>query len=310
MQLLIARRAAALLVVRLVVRLAVLLAATVAARVAAAQPLTLTLSAQKSAYQLGEPVTLLVTLHNTGSQPEMVIPRLDATEGNVTYEVIAPDGTRRLFHPAWRDELLVQPLALAGGKSVTGVAHLYGSPGEPPFDRPGDYQVTGSYHGVASPPGLVRVLPPASAAAEAQGRLLLDPAVQLFLRARGGEHLVGARSLLAQATTGPSPLLASYAHFALGAYHAQNARDFEHRRIRPADPARAVTELGLALQQPLGDATRAEAQAYLGRAYQLAGRNVQADSVMRALRSRAAEDPAARAAVERWRMEQASAPPN
>jgi hypothetical protein len=277
-------------------RLAALLILSVPAA-APAQSLVLSVVPEKAAYELGEPVSVRVTMRNAGSQNVMVIPRLDATDGVASYVVVRPDGTRQRFVPAWRAELLTPAVALTPGASVDGLALLYGSSRGPSFDAPGTYQVIATYGGMASAPASLQVQAPASAQAEAQGRLLLAPDVQLFLLARGGESFADARRRLEQVVTGPSPLLTAYGQLALGAYLARDARDFAAGRVRPASPVQAIAYLRSALQQPMGRAMAAQASAHLVSAYERGGDAVRADSVYDVLRRRSADDVGARTAV-------------
>lgn len=237
-----------------------------------AQNLEFRLISEKPGYIVGEPVVVSAILRNTGTEAVGVFPLLDPTEGFARYVITGPDGRAEPFMPAWLDEYDIDPLLLAPGEEASGFARFFRGAIGSAFARSGDYQLEGVYMGVRSAPVTIRVVAPTDAAEREIGAILLDPDVGMFLLAEGGEHLRQAlQSLTRVSERHRGVTLSGYADYAVGAYWAQDARDFRAQRMRGSDPGRAETHLLRALESPITAYFRQRAVKHLHSIYERQG---------------------------------------
>jgi hypothetical protein len=268
--------------------------ATSLTAVASGQTMKLALSSEKPGYALGEPIVLRATITNQGAQAVNIVPLFDPTAGLVRYIIIGTNGTGCPFNPAWLDEIEVNPTPLQTGDSATGDVRLYGGAGEAPFIVAGTYSIVASLGGLRSVPLTVVVTAPQNADEQTEAQLILGDGVGLFMLAEGGEHLQAARSNLEQLVQRyPQSLLGGYASYALGAYYAQDARDFKANRVRPADFSRAAALLETALSRPLLSYFRMRAYAHIVHAYKGLGNPARAQVSLRAFQREFSGDPRA-----------------
>ena len=218
-----------------------LAAAVCAPHAARAAPVELELTTDHAHLMLGEPVVAIVEITNHTGAPIAVQTLFDPTYGIYHYWITLPDGSKKRFEPAWLDEMDRAITAqLAPGGKIRGYARLFHASNGTPFGRPGAYKISVTTGTTQSPEWALTIDAPPSDRERRAAELMLSPDVTLFLLAGGGETLKDARPNLELVSSSfADTAVAPYADFALGAYYAQDSRDFVHKNVRPADPVRS-----------------------------------------------------------------------
>lgn len=232
--------------------------------------LALKLDSITSNYLLGEPISVGVTLTNTGGEPVQVFKDLGPEYGAVSYAIRRPDGREDVFS-AWAikepAELFAQ---LPPGQSLTDTAPLFFDGANWTFSEPGEYVLRATYSGtVRAAPLTIKVTAPEEPAArDAAQALLASPEAGMFLLLSGGDHLAnGVKVLERIADKAQGTPYAAHADLALGLSRVRPFADYANNRLRPADPAAAAKYLervDVGRLNPTGVATArlALAQAY------------------------------------------------
>lgn len=232
--------------------------------------LALELSATAATHQLGEPISVAVTLTNTGSTPEQVLKDLAPEYHAVRYTIRRPNGEEVLFSP-WAVKEPAEPFAtLAPGESIAATAKLFFDGNNWIFTEPGRYVILARYveNLDAQPLTLDVAAPPNDAASDAATTFLQSPEAGLFLLLGGGNpEGEGARVLAEVADTAEGTVQATHANLALGLSRTQDFADFAAEVMRPADPAAAVERLEQVNVEQLDFAATAEARLGLADAY-------------------------------------------
>lgn len=226
-------------------RLTLGLALTLIASPASAE-LALELAPTAPSHQLGEPISVAVTLTNTGTTPEQVLQHLAPEYDAVRYTIRRPDGAEMPFSP-WAIKEPADPLTtLAPGEAIGATAKLFFDGHRWIFTEPGRYVVMARYaESVEAPPLTIEVAQPASdTAGDAAAQLMASPEAGLFLLLGGGDpEGEGAQVLTRVADTAEGTVQATHANLALGLARMQPFADFAREEMRPADPAAAAQRL-------------------------------------------------------------------
>lgn len=202
--------------------------------------LVFSLSSEKEASLLGEPIVLTATLINRGQSSIDVAPLFDPTYGFAYYTITPPGNKPEAFMPVWLDDGVAKLVTLRSGQSASGAAKIFVGNSGPVFKIPGRYVIEGRYGGAVAPPLTLEILAPESEGDEEAAALMLNEEVMFFLFAGGGEHLKQALENLNRLVEAfPDSILSGYANFALGVYYSQDGRDFATNTVRKADPDRA-----------------------------------------------------------------------
>jgi hypothetical protein len=158
---------------------------------AADEALRLTLDVENDRPQLGEPVTVTVTLANDGAEPVEIMGRLEPEYGFVRFTITDPHGESARFAPWALKEHAAPETVLAPGDAVTvGAKLFYGADGWT-FDGPGVYRIEASYleRITADPITITVQTPPTPRACEAAALLVQSEEAGRFLMLEGGDHL-------------------------------------------------------------------------------------------------------------------------
>jgi hypothetical protein len=224
---------------------------------------TLQLTVNKTDYVPGEPVILYVSLQNTGDQevtlPFLLHPDLDFTRYFIRDS--ATDRVERLL-PLVIADMGITMKQFAPGEAVREeVRLLFGRRGWL-FGKPGTYEISAKIEGgyyvnkVSIPSNTVTVhihAPADEATAEAARLFMESRQVGLFLALEGGDHLKdGIQRLEQVATQYPTTPHATYANLALGTRLLDDFANFSEKRLRPKEPAVALTFLEQAKARPVG----------------------------------------------------------
>jgi hypothetical protein len=128
--------------------------------------LELLMHTTKKIFELGEPVTLELSLKNIGDRPVTLLEDFDLRGGLLRLAVTDPQGKRRPFLPFVHRDTVLQQRTLAAGEAfylqVRLAVGLLGCP----FKEPGAYRIEASYHnpfgGSAAAVKQLYVRPPAN----------------------------------------------------------------------------------------------------------------------------------------------------
>jgi hypothetical protein len=235
---------------------AVLVAATPAAAQDAGSGLAVTAELEKQEFALGEPVYLIVRLHNRGAREARLPNVLQEVNGFLHVHVTGPQGAPRVYVPlAQADD--EGALVLEAGASASSVVPVFFGAAGWTFPVPGDYSlvtaitVPGSTEPVRSQPVRLQVRPdPAGARLVRRTRGGFEAG--RFLLWQSGDHLTAGRALLDSiAREAPRSPVAQHALFVEGRANSRSFSDFRARRVREPEPRRALETLGRADERAL-----------------------------------------------------------
>ena len=199
----------------------------------AEENLELQLTAEKSAFQLGEPVIVYLTVANTGSDPVNMLPFVYPEVDIYHYYIIDPDGQEIAFSPLYVDDHDTSMVLNQGGH-IRGAARIfYGGHGYY-FKTPGSYKVLVRYKDMQSNLLKITVRTPRNDAEQSQAALILDhPEVGLFLMLEGGDELKDAiQQIETMKREYPNSLLTAYLKYAEAKNYSVPARNFVTKKPR------------------------------------------------------------------------------
>jgi hypothetical protein len=249
-----------------------LLAARQASPQGTQPPLQLTLSTDKTAYVLGEPVIASVRLLNVGDSAASAISRLGPEFGFVDYTIAGPQGVERQYRPVsvvnvrrgFRQNL-------APGASVYDAAKVFYANTGWTFRTPGMYTITATYplgQTAVTTELTIEVVAPPPEQQEAARLMLSNNQQGLLLYWEHGDHLIdGIQNLTQLAEQFPNSQLGAYANFGLGINLAKEFFNAATDSVRPADYQQAVARLTRALQGDMDSYFRVQAMLALGNSY-------------------------------------------
>jgi hypothetical protein len=235
---------------------AVLAAASPAAGQDASSGLAVTAELEKQEFALGEPVYLIVRLHNRGTREVRLPNVLQEVNGFLHVHVRGPQGAPRVYVPlAQADDEGV--LTLAAGASASSVVPVFFGAAGWTFPAPGDYSlvtaitVPGSAEPIRSQPTRLQVRPD-PAGARLVGRTRGGFEAGRFLLWQSGDHLTAGRALLDSiAREAPRSPVAQHALYVEGRANSRSFSDFRAQRVRQPEPRRALETLGRADERAL-----------------------------------------------------------
>jgi hypothetical protein len=185
-------------------------------------PVKLTLEVPKQTYEVGEPVTVTVGLHNGASQAMHVRPLIDPSYGFLNLDIQLPGSDVYLPFRSIviREARAVRTALLEPGKSRHDEAKVFFGAGGWTLTAPGTYHFRADFPAagateaealsarkrIQSAPLEIVVVAPRSAAGRQASRLLLGAQEGLYLLFGGGDHLNGALKIKeAAGIAGTSP---------------------------------------------------------------------------------------------------------
>jgi hypothetical protein len=220
--------------------------------VAQAQSLRLSVRAERAETELGEPVSLVVSLWNAGSTEVRVTQLLEPEFGRLVVQISGPRGDQAGYLPLTLRDSTVGPESLAPGERVEAVVPVFFGGSGWVFQEAGDYEIVAWYQSdpqdarpdAVAAPVMLRVVPgPATLSKLVSGSSASLQAGQ-FLLWRSGDHLVEGVSLLQEvALASPSTRVAAYFLVARAASRLRPFRDFSRGVVRPADAPGALEQL-------------------------------------------------------------------
>lgn len=229
------------------------------------EPLALSIELEKHEIALGEPVYLIVRLHNRGRGDVRLPNVLEPENGWLHVHVTGPAATRVTYVSlAQTDDETALPVS-AGGTVANVVPIFYGTGGWT-FPVPGAFELvaTVSLPGRADPvqsaPVRLNVRPdPGGVHLMRTDRAGFEAA--RFLLWKSGDHLTAGRALLDSLSLAhPQSPLAQYAAFVEGRAASRRFNDFRAGRVRAAEPQRALTLLQRADDRVLPRSIRIQKQ--------------------------------------------------
>jgi hypothetical protein len=217
---------------------------------ATTQELELSLSSIETDLELGEPVYIVATLENKGSNPVEIVPWFGPEYDTLQFEITGPDGTRTNYLPYVYLDSLQPAVELEPGQALTtDVPIFFGGRGWT-FDQAGAYSVQARY---VDPLGLLHSVSEEYQLRFSDGanasRLLLDGGeaglqAGKYLVWLGGDHLnQGIAALREVIDSHPDSALAAHARAALGINLSRDVMDFSLGEIRRADCREALAYL-------------------------------------------------------------------
>ncbi len=199
------------------------------------------LTAEKAEFKLGEPVVVLVSLTNKGSEPVNISPELGPEADFLQYLITDPDGKETPFSPAFVADR-ADFITLGKDEMATGTARIFYGGNGYSFPKPGKYSIVARYKDSRSTPFEIRVLAPANEAEREQARMILDHTeVGLFLMLEGGDELADAKKQIdALIAKHPTSILTHYVRYAVAKNLSVPARNFVSKKPRSANLPRAI----------------------------------------------------------------------
>lgn len=248
----------------------------------AAARLELSLAHVRPEFVLGETVSVLVRLTNSGDEPANVLRHLKPEYGNVKYSLAQGDGPLKPYAP-WAIKDPAEPFVTLGpGQVLVEEVDLFYDAHGWTMTEPGAWRVEAVYgETVRAEPLTIAIVPPRNEAERAAAQALLSsPEAGRFLLLRGGDHLrQGVAVLERVASAQPETPQAAVANFALGVNQLRPARNFATGQARPADPAAAAARLERVQDHAIGVERTVEARLALASAYRQLGRVEAANNV-------------------------------
>jgi hypothetical protein len=229
------------------------LLATPMATVAQQPAVQLALQAERSVVDLGEPVYVTARVINGGSRPIAFRQLLDPRDGYLKISVRDAAGEGVGYMPlAVRDSDEGARTLAPGAQSARTVPIFFGATGWV-FKGPGKYSVRASFNLQGAEGVRLELTSPAITIEVREGRAGVrdlvggsEASLQAgrFLEWRAGDQLAEGRALLERlATESPESPLASHYRLASARSWVRPFKDYRVGRVRPADPARALSEL-------------------------------------------------------------------
>lgn len=261
-----------------------------------ARGLSLKIETERPSYALGEPVYLIVRIFNQGRAEAKFVPLLSPKDGLVAISIQNPAGRGIGFEPLASRDREASPVALApGGQVATTFPIFFGATGWV-FRAAGKYPVRAQFE-VHTGPGTPQVIKSEAIAvtirddgAQGAATLMDGSAASLeagkFLVWGSGDHLVQGMERLNQfAARNPTSPAVDHYRVALGRSSARPFKNYKVGSVRPAEYARAVTELARARDDVLPSVVRVEK--YLAQATSLFGAGRRPEAVDALGRARA-----------------------
>lgn len=209
----------------------------------------LSVSADKDAFVLGEPVNVRISLQNVSADARDATALLQPEFRQITYRVTAPDGAESVFQPI--AQFCTLPIlarkTFAPGEKVEQELKLFAARGGWMFDAPGDYRISAEFNGPASARQLlsntvhIRVTE-GTAQEQKEAQKLMNGEAALLLQWERGDQLTQGLKVLEQvASEAPNTIHGFYAHFVLGNNLSQEF--FNGKETRAAQPEAALAHL-------------------------------------------------------------------
>jgi hypothetical protein len=205
--------------------------------------LQLVLSPPASDIILGEPVSVRVTLRNSGQEPVKVAAYLKPEFVSVAYRIGRDQDPLEPFSPWAIKEPAKLNVMLFPGRTVEADADLFFDGKRWIFTTAGTYRVQANYLGKLESNILSLTVraPRNDQEATAANALLSSTEAGRFLLLRGSDHLrSGMEVLLGVSRDQPNTPHASHARLALGVSQLRPFRDFATGGLRPANPQAAL----------------------------------------------------------------------
>lgn len=241
---------------------------------AVAQNLEFKILADKTDFALGEPVIFFMTLKNAGPAAADVMLPLDPMAGYVVFTIKDPQGRESAFTPWAHGDPAAPYHKLQPGQVITEDAKIFFGSSGWTFSSPGTYLVRAAYLGSAqSNAASITIRQPATNdERQAADLFLQSKEVGYFLIFEGGDHLRDGVNRLEQAANRfPNSPLASYANLALGKSFLEDFANFKERRLRKADPQRAIRYLQKAALKRFSLYQVSQSHLYLSQGYAKTG---------------------------------------
>lgn len=214
--------------------------------------LNLSVESEKSVFILGEPVYVLIRLHNRGSEPVPVFKALHPEEGFVLIQIKRRNGEQRPFAPLAVTDSDLGVQNLEPDEEYHDVVPIFFGANGWSFDEIGTYTISAVYQGTPKSGGLIESGPIDISVvndrygadelllAEGEGRNQAGK----FMLWQAGDHLTDGIDRLGKLIREfPDSPLADYANFALGKSFSQDFQNYAAQKIRLPDYERAMEYL-------------------------------------------------------------------
>jgi len=209
-------------------------------------------STEKQEYLLGEPILVNCEVKNISNDIVEVLDKFEADYDIVTYHVVKSSEKDVSFVPYAVMDFLPESIPLKPQDSIFGMSKIfYGGKGWT-FDKPGNYKIWATYNGLSKYPEKViksnvleiKVNAPVDDQEKEQADLIMGKEQGLFLLYDGGDDLSdGLKNLNALKDKFPESNLSSYVNFSIGESLTREFKDFKKKKVRPADPSKALDYL-------------------------------------------------------------------
>lgn len=214
--------------------------------------LNLSVESEKPEYILGEPIYILMRLHNRSSEAVRVFKALRPEQGFVLIQIIGPNGDRHAYAPLAVIDSDLGAENLEPDEEYHDVVPIFFGANGWGFNEIGTYAITAVYQGTPKSGGLIEsdaidifIINDSYGAdelllAEGEGRNQAGK----FLLWQAGDHLrAGIDRLDKLIREFPDSPLADYANFALGKSFSQDFQNYAAKKIRLPDYQRAMEYL-------------------------------------------------------------------
>jgi hypothetical protein len=219
---------------------------------------TLTLSYERATVLIGEPVTPYLGITNTAAEELSLHVPPEAEQGFAAFE-ISLNGQARDYRPVMIKEGPRAMIRLKPDEKVAWPCRLYYGADGWTMARAGAYTITARVGQRSALLHLTVVEPDDPAVRHLAHALVADPEAGRALYFSSGTHLrQGWKMLERVAQSSPPSLLSSYASLALGHYWSSAAPDFDSKKMRAADVAKAEALLQTALKSSVLDTAARE----------------------------------------------------
>lgn len=218
-----------------------------------AKNVELKISASKTSFALGEPVSVNVSLKNKGATALQNFPDLlDPEYRFYQYSITDPKGKVTPFRAFMFTEVENPYITLAASQEVSTSVYLFYGGNGATFPTAGTYKIQVSHQDLKSNILTLTITAP-SAADKAASNLMLTDEVGLFLWAGGGHTLTQAVTNLEMvAKDHGSTIFANYANAGLGVFYGNSEVDWKNNKVLPADPEKSKIYLEKARTFDLG----------------------------------------------------------
>ena len=251
--------------------------------------LSLTLSADKSAFQLGEPLVVNVELKNEGGNSVEIIKYLAPNYQFTSYTITMPDGGQSSYHPPTILNVMHNfKTTLSPGESLFETAKIFFGNEGWLFDTPGNYKINATHtsldgNHITSNQLAVEIQSPTDDGQRRAAELMLTSEAGIFLLWEGGDQFKkGIASLERVATELSETVHATYANFALG----NNLSQDQGERKADLEKATAYLEQAqrLSKEKTSTDYLRSKTLMRLNDIYEKEGKTEKRDEVLRMYR--------------------------